>query len=534
MQKIIEKLTILRKNKGVSQKEIADKLNIDVFEYMNIENMSKPFSKPQVISLLKFYEISYQEFMTTDYVLVEKKQEKLNINLGERPTIKRSLKSNNEETREIKFVKKLNLRLILVSIIFTCFALSAIIYFSKKENPKQPVYEIVNQPFEKGMFTNKYGTIVIEDDKHQFMGEDINKQFSYDEIKDLSKYAINNKISVALDTRGKLTILGVDKYLYKLEEEKQIIDISLGRKHLVAIDVDHNFICIKEDNYSNACSFVNKEEITNIKQIFAFSDYTIVVDDKHKIYTSDNLQLDKEYQEKPIKTIVGTSQDIWILYKDGTLDNIYGTKYQEAKEWEKVDDIVILKNALVTLSDGKIRTSSFNRRHKEAEKWEDIKYIGGSEEDLIAYQQNTIKGIGINQYKQYNQAIIKKETLKTPTIEEITVTENGVEVRFITDGKQIHNEVIIGEDYKVTVLSDEILIPLDIFQDNVDYVVSIQSKGGEYNSDSNVAKKAFRYYQPEIEHEQTTVVQPSIIPNEKEDIKKPDEGVENDKEKSKN
>ncbi len=510
MEKITKKLAILRRNNQLSQQSVAEQINIDVFEYMSLENGSQTIDKETITKIAKFYKIAEKDLIDDNIEIEEIKEIKVNDKVGNDPSFIKveELKKFHETssitmTKKDLFLAKIDKLPVIVKVVSVGLVLVIVFllgFFFKPE--PEIIIEPLNlkRDINDKVVGNNYGIIYYVQNNLKSRGLDINGQLSVSDEVDIVKVEMNDSITALLKRDGTIILKGSDALMYDIEKFGYVKDIALGDDHLVAISHDDKVLCSTSTSIEIGCNFVEEAYSAKIDKIFAFDHNTILIDVDGNIYTNTYLRLEENIKDIEIESIVGYGNNIWALYKDGTIQSLSGDKYDDALEFTDVKKIVLLNDALfIHTEDNKVHVETKNNAYKAVSTWEDVLDIAGKDDYLVGLKINDIIGVGNNAYDKFNEEALEQEVLKEVSNIAVNVSLEGVSIKFDTVENadkyliKVNNE----NEYEVIVDTNELIIPLSNFKENTGYTISVVAMS---NDEKYLASEEnnyhFVFYQP--------------------------------------
>lgn len=515
MSKISNKLEVLRRNNDLSQKQVAEQFNIDVFEYMSYENGKLDLDEKLIIEISEFYGVK-KEILTDDHFHIAEnikvKSEEIDNELPSFVKIDELRKFS--ETSTIKVTKKDQLqykftnlsimkKLILLVNIIVIITLVILLSFNR-DKPEQVIVLNLSRNKQDLIEASTYGIVYYQGNNLNSRGLDLNGQLAVSSLHNVVKVQMNDDTTVLLNKDGTLTLLGSYLDEYDISKWNAVKDISLGKNHLVAINSDDKLLCESSSSVKIGCDF--KEHVYNekIAKIYTFDHNTMVVSESGNVYTNEYLKLKMKKEMKPIKDIVGLGNEVWVLYDDGTISNIKGDKFLDFKE-ENIDKLVLLNDGIFAKTkEGKIIFSSKNEDYLKLLEIDNVIDITGYNNYIVALTDDDIVGVGNNENNIFNEINTKEITLDKVSNILTNITNEGLHLSFNHSNNansyliEINNE----SNFKLVTKKNEILIPLNNFVENVGYTIKITAlidQVGYQNSLEN--SYHFVYYPPKLNDE---------------------------------
>ena len=489
MNYLPDKLTNLRKHYNYSQKHLAKVLDIDIVDYMGIENGRTVLNNEQIIKLSKFYYIDYIELFRNDehvtlYDVNNQDTDKINIEYFiPKKTFFNVIKKTIKKHKIVFSI----LSLIIVSLI----AFSIYSDLSKPEIDNKIIdINTLSASNRSVLFLNKKGIV-------RGSGDNSFSQLSNLPNENVAKVVANDKYSVFLFNDGSLQVCGECEKDIKdvIEKTKNAIDIGVGDSHLIILDSLHNVVCIG-DNSKNQCVLNGTQKI---KKVFARKNASIVIGlDGSVKFCGDFIGRSNINDSIDILDIDVSNTSSIYLKSDGTVDystNLNNKYYIESLKWDNISNVACGDNFLVGLkTDGTVVVASNDESIvTNASKLNGIVSIDAADKYFIAFDGSNIYGFGENKYQQFVPAqdeIVKLPSVVNPTIE---CKENVVIVSF--------EPIINASSYEITFnnivnkYSNNLNITLDasFLKKDETYNLSIKAIGNEYYIDSDVANFSFKY-----------------------------------------
>ena len=495
MEFLANKLTILRKNHSYSQQDLADRLGIDIFEYMALENGRNKINDQQLELICSIYSVNIDNLLDENQYIEDISEEK------QKETQQMLYDLFEQDNKKEKIINYRNIILIGISVIVLIIIVISCYLFSKDE-PKEV---LLAENKDKLLISNQYG-VLYYDDEYIFKGQDINNQFNIEQ-KNISKILVNDDISVVLDIYGDIYLSGANRYLYSVDEFDNITNISIGDTHIIALDNNNNLHCTYSTELSAPCNFNQDFNNIIIKEVYAFGIHSIVIDEDNNYYLSEYLTSIKDFKDQNILDIISNKNSIYVLYEDKTVSTLSKTIYSEYKQWVDIDDLVILDDALIGLSNNKLLIESDNEIYHELTNIKDIYAISGSKDYIVIYTNDGIFGYGNNTFNIFEDIITKDNKIELEQASNIIVEilSDGISISFIGDNNAEYYTINVN-DYDIDILSNKIVLDKKHFNENSNNIISIQAitNNDKYR---NSKKTEYIYFYIPIEE----TVQPPII-----------------------
>jgi len=440
-----EKLILLRRHYNYSQDYLAKSLNIDLVDYMGIENGRRLPTYSQMLILAELYDVEVSEIFINSP----------NVTLHE--------KASNNNDRNLKFfLKQEKITYKVINYIKThkyTWVISLLIFLI--------VLICVGNNIKNSKVNNE---LVIKCGDNLSVSDD---NVSY--IDGLNVYSTKQDISL-INNEDIVKVVTIDKGVIVLKNdgtiEKSFEDGSFPKlKNIVDIDASNNHVLFLKkngkvyaygDNTNGQCDVSAYKKIT---KIFALNDASILFDkDGNMFYTKEILGLSKI---KDIPNIIGidSSDEITVILKDDGKISCFSKNedYESSETWDDIKQVVCGDEFVSGLkNDGTVLLLGLsNKDNLIVSKWKNIKAIEANKDFLIAYGDD-IKGVGNNSKKLFKEEIIFEKLNQVSNVE-FTIDEENVRVSF----KPVEN----ANGYQITLIGTDVIQHI-YEQDFVDFSVS--------------------------------------------------------------
>lgn len=481
VNRLPEKLVSLRKHYNYSQEEIADLLQIDVTDYMGIENGRRVLNYDQIICLSKFYKIKFDELFVNEY---EVTLHEIKGTTTDQINIDYFLNQNKWYRRLYRKVQSsFILKMALIVFVLCCalFVGSKIIEITKPlEFDENSLYKLA---------VSEKTVSYLNDGRLQTTGSmNISGQ-------DIVSVQTGNNFVLELKNDGTVYCEGLNEdKTREIDRLKDIVYITSCDNHIIAIDKNDNIKTIGE-NENGELDISKWRNISNIK---TFKTGTIGIDDKgYLVYAGDIVG---RSQFKLYKNCIDYDANEYmtvVVKNDNTVDySAYNDHYTSVIGWNDITSICCGKEFIAGLKkDGTVLISCLDETMtKEVETWKNIKAIDSAEDYLIAYDGDSIFGVGENNYNQFEKKQEEKITLKQIDTEnlnveikkdEVTVVFAPVENAYAYEVTMIADKTIT---YEIEAGEKVVFSNLDL-EEGKFYSIRITSLG----KDKYVSSAAFEY-----------------------------------------
>ena len=257
MNYLPSKLNKLRKHYNYSQQYIADKLGVDVIEYMNYENGNSMINYSQIKKLASLYHISMNEmFSNTDSIELPE------INTDTDEINAKYFYTENSTWHKIKgFVINHKVATIIIAVL-----LLAIIILSINLKYVSKPYTIKRENINR-LDASETTVIYIEDSGALgFSGSNDNGQINSLTVSGAIKVCEGEGFSVVLNQDGSVVSSGlIEKDAKAIRGWKNIVDIAAGNNHVVGVDSNGRVYCVGDNE---ACDIEGEKGVTNNSKLY--------------------------------------------------------------------------------------------------------------------------------------------------------------------------------------------------------------------------------------------------------------------------
>ena len=491
MNYLPNKLNKLRKHYNYSQQYVADKLGVDVVEYMNYENGNNMVNYAQMRKLANLYHISVSEiFKNSDDIelpdIKETNTDEINA--------KFFMPENNFRNKIKGFIINHKIASIIIGIL-----LLAIIVLSIILNNVSKPYTIKRENINR-LSVSETTVIYIEDSGAiGFSGSNTNGQLNDLAVANAIKVCEGDGFSVVLNEDGTIKSSGLlAKDKKEVEGWKNIVDIAAGNKHVVAVDSNGRVYCAGD---SEACDI---EGTRNVTKVFATNNAAITLSDVGTL-TYEGTFIGSSYLKEflNIKDIASSDNILVILNSDNTL-NVYSKSgtYLKSETWTEIVDVACGDDFVAGLDQyGKVNIEIDNDEIREkVNEWSNIIAIDSGKDYLIAFDGKDIYGVGNNSYNQFVKEEKQKITLEKVKDIEYIVEDGNIFIQFDgvnnASGYLIELNVGTGLSKRIDSLGT-VGFSTENMIDGKTYTISIISCGSGDYKDSDEASISFVYNKPE-------------------------------------
>ena len=483
------KLNKLRKHYNYSQQYIADRLGVDVIEYMNYENGNSMINYSQMKKLATLYHISVNEiFLNDDKVTLHE----IDSNTDE-INAKYFMPENNLRNKIKGFVINHKIATIIIGVLLLAIIVLSII-LGNMAKPYTIKRENINR-----LSVSETTVIYIEDaGAIGFTGSNSNGQMNGLTVTNAIKVCEGEGFSIVLNEDGTVISSGlISKYEKEVSDWRNIIDVAAGSNHVVALDSNGRVYCAGE---SEACDI---EGTRDIAKVFATANASIALNEVGTLtYTGSLIGSSYLKDCMNIKDIASSDNILVILNSDGTLNvRSKSGSYLKPETWTDIVDVACGDDFVAALdSYGKVFIEIDNDEISEkVSEWSNIIAIDAGRDYLIGFDGKNINGVGKNNYNQFVQEEKQKITLEQVKNIEYTLTEEIINIQFdsVNNASGYLVEMNVG-----TGLSKHLDVcqPVEFITENMiegkTYTISITSLGSGDYKDSDIAQLSFVYNKP--------------------------------------
>lgn len=434
MNRLPEKLTLLRKHFGYSQGDVAEKLNVPVTDYMKWENGNMIPVVNKLKELSTQYGISLDSLLdnTLDVTLPELERsveipfitessestkeindltgatqtETLNTDLGETKIVNTQMLQetlvtqiadtgsleNNEIGGETDEERKRRVTRLVAAITTAAIALVA-------------VFALLLKGCSGGESSVPLGSVnrLALGDKYSLYIDKGGNLIEHGTFEPRSNFSSLVQVDAygdhAVGVRSNGTVVTSDNN----QDAEAWTDIKMaaaGRTHTVGLKSDGTVVCTG----SNAGCQVSSWE--NIKAVYAGNAITIGITENGTVMVSGE-GLPGAEGMTGIKSAAIGENSVLLIHQDGRVSAFAtaGTPIPDVTSWTDIDTAAAGSEFAVGLrSDGRVVTASVTdeKMKKTVEGWSDIRYIDACGNTVIAVTKTgTLKGAGDNEYGQY-------------------------------------------------------------------------------------------------------------------------------------
>ena len=490
MNYLPSKLNKLRKHYNYSQQYVADKLGIDVVEYMGYENGNDMLNYGHMKKLASLYHVSFNDIFknSDDIDLPEIKEDTNEINA------KYFMPENNIRNKVKGFI--LNHK--VVTIIIGTLVLAIVLLSVNLSHVYKP-YTIYRENINR-LSVSETTVIYIEDSGAiGFSGSNSNGQLDNLAVTSAIKVCEGDGFSAVLNEDGSVVTSGlISKNEKEVNDWRNIIDIAAGNNHLAGLDSNGRVYCVGD---SEACDIAGSKGVT---KIFATDNATIALNEIGTLtYSGSFIGSSSLNGFLNIKDIASSDNILAILNNEDTL-NVFSKSgsFLKAETWTEIVDVACGNDFVAALDKyGKVYIEIDNDEIvDEVSEWSNIIAIDAGKDYLIGFDGKNILGVGNNSYNQFVKEEKQKVTLEKVSNIEYSLDQENIYIQFDgvnnSSGYLVSLNVGTGLSKRVDT-PEPIVFSCENMIEGKTYTISIISLGtGDYK-DSDSSKISFVYEIPE-------------------------------------
>jgi hypothetical protein len=546
VNKLPEKLTLLRKHYGYSQGDIANKLRIPVTEYMNWENGNTICGIQQLKVLADLFHVSLDAMAdnSKDIVIPED-------NLGDSVNIPFLNGANQSMTQQMDVADNM----MPVSSVLPADTQQQTLKVAtlneeglgstkqmgtvsepepERERPseKPPIQASVKSNKDKkkkktmilvgGICAAAVVAVIIliivlrggsgtsvslgavnrlaEGDKYTLYIDNKGSLKTYGTFSDASSFKGVVQVSaygshaVGLTNKGTVVTNDGDS---AVSEWKNITMIAAGKEHTVGLKSDGTVVCSGD---SNACAVTDWSDITTV---YAGNGVTIGLKSDGSLIAAGSIN-SAVVNQSNIASVSMSDDFLTLTKKDGTVSSYaIGSKAViSTTSFSNVSSTAVGTSAILGLkSDNTVAISSSSSDLKTAvSEWKNIKYIAAYNNTYVAVDSSgNLYGAGENTYNQYESTASPSASastkLSSPKNIQTELTTANLSIKWDTVENANYYEVTVTGMDKIKAASNSTSVPTTSLTDGKDYTISIVacSDKSETYPNSDAATVTYTY-----------------------------------------
>lgn len=492
MNKLPEKLTLLRKHYGYSQSYLANYLKVDVVVYMGYENGRTIPDFATLKKLAKCYGVSVDSLFVNEIMPLMRGESNNDVD-------KKNYSYLRNQTYKQKAKEFINHKW-PVLVACCAFALMLIIFIVTRDpvnnmNLKQDSANtrLLSASSTSVAYVDRYGKVAGR-------GDNSNGQLDFDET-GAHKVEMGATFSVVLNQDGTVSSHGLlSKYANEIAEWEGIVDIAVGNGHVMALTDNGKVICTGNDNLDQ-CLFDGE---TDVSDIYADGNASFIVHQDGTVESCGNFLGRSQMKSIPSLLDVALSEEVsaYLTKDHKVVYHSASNNFKEVGKWTDIIDVAVGDEFIAGLDEqGHVHIDIQNYKIKdEVATWENIVAIAAGKDYLVAYDGQTIKGVGNNAYHQFDVSESQKIVLPAVTNIKISIDDYNVKIQFdeVANAQEYRLELDAGIGYAISSTKNEFVIPVEKFEDGHEYIIKIVCVGDERYEVSPPTVISYRFSKPEI------------------------------------
>lgn len=529
VNRLPEKLLLLRKHFGYSQQELADKMGVNVVEYMGWENGRSICNLAQFKRLSTIFQVSLDDMLKNDvdiplpslsiddsiqipFMKGESSEEFNAVNEPIKETVAKSepiyntapIKSVKEvENKPSKIIKKIDtkqttstkqkktgnktLMMVGAAIGVVAIAVALMLFFNSNKdsglNLKLSEYGRFAAAEKFTLYVQDSGSVITH-------GESVNVS----DFTDIIAVSARKDFALGLKKDGTVVASGANgSGQLDIKDWKKIVDVAAGDKHSVGVTSEGKVLCVGDSN-SKACEV---SEWTDVKDVEAGNGFTIGIRTDGSIYVAGNVQnASRMMEQKNITSVAIGTNEVLFLSKNQTVVSVPVSTAQisDVSIWKNITQVAAGNNFVAGLgTSGKVSIVTSDKELKDAvEKWTNIAVIGANTGYIAGFDTSgKMIGAGDNRYNQY---VIEDEP-STDTLEKVsnvTVSMDEQKIKLSWDKTEGADYYLVSINtdpvYNAKNVENTLTIDQSKFVDGRKYVISITACS---NTDENLNSEVY-------------------------------------------
>ncbi|SJZ42421.1 helix-turn-helix domain-containing protein [Anaerorhabdus furcosa] len=546
VNKLPEKLLLLRKHFGFSQQEIADKMGVNVVEYMGWENGRSICNLAQFKRLSSIFQISLDDMLknSADIPLPNLSLEdsiqipfmkdseakdieipsmvnpqKPKVNMEATAQIKRvsevekkpqeqpkpqntihRVDINQKPTKKSKSNKKL---FAIIGGVIGAIVLVAGIFWLLNMNKGNGGLSLKLSQANRLSTTEKFTVYIRDDQKVAIYGQGI----TMTDFTDLVKISAYKDSVVGLKSDGTLVAAGSNTNgQLDIKKIEKAVDVSLGAKHTAVALEDGKVTCVG-DNSQGAC---NVDAWENIVDVEAGNGFTIGIDSTGNVKVAGSVTNSSSMESiKSVKSVSIGTNEVAFLNTSQTVTTVSytGATATNVSTLKNITQVAVGNGFVAGLgSDGKVQIVTTNEDLKKSvEAWTGIGVISAYNNTLVGFTTTgKMVGAGDNQYNQYTNEAESTTKEKLEKVKNLQVSYDKSKVKLTWDKVEgaDYYEVSIDTSpvYTAKAVDNTLTIDQSKLVDGQKYVITIiAASNTDKELNSEVYSVDFSYTAPTAE-----------------------------------
>lgn len=549
VNRLPEKLVLLRKHFGFSQQELADKMGVNVVEYMGWENGRAICNLAQFKRLSTIFQISLDDMLrnTTDILLpnlgledsiqipflksegnasvdipsmssqanveqrtaqiqrvkqVEERQQPKVQKAPEKPVNTIHRVDVNTQSSKSKGKKPNKKMFAILGGVAGVLVLAIALFIFLNGNKSGDGLNLRMSQDDRLTLSQTFSVYVADDGSAKATGQ-APQLTNFNDLVQVSSY---KDFVIGLKKDGTLVGAGTNNYgQLDTKDIKKAIDVAAGDKHTVAALEDGTVACVG-DNSTGACDI---KEWKNIVDVEAGAGFTLGIDSNGSVFVAGNVanSASMTSQQNVTKIAIGTSE-VAFLNKSQTVVTVpLAGSATNVSSLKNISQIAVGNGFVVGLgNDGKIQIATSNEEIKKiVDAWSGIGSIAANGDTIVAYTTaGVLVGAGNNAYSVYQNTSVSGEVEKLEKVSNVQVSQDKTKIKLSwnkVEGADYY-EVKISTNPEYVAKSVEASLSIDQskFQDGQKYTITITAASNtdkEMNSEPFTTEYTFTLATPE-------------------------------------
>lgn len=526
MNKLPEKLTLLRKHKNLSQGDLAKKINVPVTEYMQWENGNKICTIQQLKMLADIFGVTLDDLAdNTKEVVIEEdildESVMIPFNMGQDINATQVVDSSLEstvQTAQLDTVDDGHTRVVNSAELAEAQEIDEEEEYEEEpeEKPKKKAVKKTDPKKKKKqsiIIIVSVCAIVVVIALILLLLKGSSSSLS---VGNDNRIAVGSTYSLYVDNKGTIKTYGdfsstesfssavqvsaFDSHAAILKSNGTVVSsdgnsevsewsdikyIAAGANHTVGVTNEGKVVCAGSED---ACKV---SDWSNISTVYAGNEFTIALTNDGEVKTSGNNTSAVSNQSNVAH--VGISDNLIVLTKkDGTVSvyPIGSAESLDTSSWTNIQSTAVGTNLIAGLcKDGTVKLAYDDEEMvTKVASWKNIKYISANGSTLVGINASgNMVGAGDNSYNQYVDTSDSEETedtggeLDEPKNIQISTTTANVVIKWDTVENADYYEVSIDTDpvTETKTSSNSTSVAASSLEDGQEYVVTVTAKSND-------------------------------------------------------
>ena len=415
MNYLPSKLLKLRKHYNYSQAHLAEVLGVDAVEYMAYENGRKVLNYAQCKKIANLYHIGVIDiFRNSDevtlYEVANAKTDELNIEyfIPKKTFIER-----------VKDFISDNAVFVGAATGVVILGILAFLLLGPRNSNMPFVPSLTN--INRLSVSETTVVYIYGDGSVKGSGDNSNGQLSNLPSTNAIKVAEGKNFTLILNNDGSISAVGSNTDVIKeVEKWHNIIDIAAGDEHAVALGYKGDVYACGDNSYGQC----DVGSFRDVEKVFCTAHGTIVMDsDKRLSYAGEFTGSSQIKGFTNVTDIASSNDNLIILDATGAVE--YVAKYKNflnIYKWRDIVNVACGDDFVAALGrDGTVYIDcEDSAMAKTVGEWKNIIAIDAGNNYLIAYDGQTIYGVGRNEYHQFEAEETTRKEL--PQVSDVKIT----------------------------------------------------------------------------------------------------------------